>query len=292
MRTTLTSFAVVGLGLLAARSLLAQGEPTPPTPEVAVSRACAAAGGLEAFKGLGILGIGGKSEEVTQDGKVTTTLKNLYVLAPGPVPGRLELPESKVVAGDDGSGGWALVAGRVDTRPATAYMVKRSLASSLFPLLLPFSLTWEGVAVTEVKAATVAGRPVWRLAVELPRTFFDSPQISPSWSVFLDRASFALVQAESPFTDLGKGVTADGMLYRWNDPVKVKAVTFHKEQRVTGLDEVGREKSHSRIDHFQFHLVPESEAEKLFANPVPPEQRPKPPAMQQPPVMPQGPPKG
>ena len=292
MRTTLTSFAVAGLGLLAARPLLALGEPTPPTPEVAVSRACAAAGGLEAFKGLGILGIGSKSEEVTQEGKTTTSLKNLYFLAPGPVPGRIELPESQVVAADDGSGGWALVAGRVDTRQATAYMVKRSLASSLFPLLLPFSLTWEGVAVTEVKAATVAGRPVWRLAVELPRTFFDSPQISPSWSVFLDRASFALVQAESPFTDLGKGVTADGMLFRWNDPVKVKGVTLHKEQRVTGLDEVGREKSHSRIDRFQFRLVPASEAERLFANPVPPEQRPKPPAMQPPPAAPQGPPKG
>ncbi len=291
MRTTLTSFAVVGLGLLAARPLLAQGEATPPTPEVAVSRACAAAGGLKAFKGLGILGIGSRSEEITQEGKASTSLKNFYFLAPGPVPGRLELPESQVVAGDDGSGGWALVVGRADTRQATEYMVKRSLTSSLFPLLLPFSLTWEGVAVTEVKAATVAGRPVWRLAVELPRTFFDSPQISPTWSVFLDRGSFAVVQAESPFTDLGKGVTADGMLYRWNDPVKVKAVTFHKEQRVTGLDEFGREKSHSRIDRFQFRLVPESEAERLFSNPVPPEQRPKPPAMQ-PPPMPQAPPRG
>ena len=292
MRTTLTSFAVVGLGLLAARPLLAQGGPTPPAPEVAISRACDAAGGLQAFKGLGILGIGSKSEEVTQEGKVTTTLKNFYFAAPGPVPGRLELPEAQVVAGDDGSGGWALVAGRPDTRLATAYMVKRSLASALFPLLLPFSLTWDGVAVTEVRAATVSGRPVWRLAVELPRTFFDSPQISTSWSVFLDRASFAVVEARSPFTDLGKGVTADGMLFRWNDPVKVKTVTFHKEQRVTGLDEVGREKSHSRIDRFQFRLVPASEGGKLFANPVPPEQRPKPPAMQPPPVAPPGAPKG
>ncbi len=171
-------------------------------------------------------------------------------------------------------------------------MVKRSLTSSLFPLLLPFSLTWEGVAVTEVRAATVQGRPVWRLAVELPRTFFDSPQIATSWSVFLDRASFALVQAESPFTDLGKGVTADGMLYRWNDPVKIKGVTFHQEQRVTGLDEVGREKSHSRIDRFQFRSVPLIRGREAVCDPVPPEQRPKPPTMQPPQTLPQGPPKG
>ncbi|MDD5562080.1 MAG: hypothetical protein PHQ91_00050 [Thermoanaerobaculaceae bacterium] len=292
MRTALKTFVTAGLGLLAARPLLAQGGPTPPTPEVAVSRACAAAGGLAAFKNLGILGIGSKSEEVTQDGQVTKALKNFYFLAPGPVPGRLELPEHQVVAADDGSGGWAVVAGKADTRQATAYMVKRTLATSLFPLLLPFSLTWEGVAVTEVKAATVAGKPVWRLSVQVPRSFFDSPQIASSWSVFLDRGSFALVQAESPFTDLGKGVTADGMLFRWNEPTKVKGVTLHQEQRVTGLDEVGREKSHSRIDRFQFRSVPASEAEKLFANPIPPDQRPKPPAMQPPPFPPQGPPKG
>jgi hypothetical protein len=292
MRTTMTNLMAVSLALLAARPLLAQGEVKPPTPEVAVSRACAAAGGLEAFTNLGILGIGSKSEEVTQDGKVTTALKNFYFLAPGPVPGRLELPQRQVVAADDGSGGWALVAGKVDTRQATAYMVKRSLATSLFPLLLPFSLTWEGVAVTEVKAATVSGKPVWRLAVQVPRSFFDSPQIANSWSVFLDRASFALVQAESPFTDLGKGVTADGMLFRWNEPTRIKGVTLHQEQRVTGLDEVGREKSHSRIDRFQFRSVPTSEAAKLFANPVPPEQRPKPPAMQPPPIPPPCTPKG
>ena len=136
------------------------------------------------------------------------------------------------------------------------------------------------------------GRPVWRLAVELPRTFFDSPQIGTSWAVYLDRTSFAVVQAQSPFTDLGKGVTADGMLYRWNNPVKIGGVTLYQEQRVTGLDEVGREKSHSRIDRFQFRSVPLTEAEKLFADPVPPDQRPKPPTLQPPQTLPQGPPKG
>jgi hypothetical protein len=286
MRTTMTNLMAVSLALLAAGPLLAQGEAKPPTPEVAVSRACAAVGGLEAFRDLGILGIGSKSEEVTQDGRVTTTMKNFYFRAPEPVPGRMEIPQLKVVAADDGTGGWAVVAGKVDNRPATPQMVKRSLRSALFPLLLPFSLTWEGVSVSEVTAATVDGRPVWRLTVVMPRTFFDTPQISTSWSVFLDRASFKVVQAESPFTDLGKGVTADGMLFRWNNPLKVGGVTLYQEQRVTGLDDVGREKSHSRIDRFQFRSVPATEAEQLFANPVPPGQRPKPPVVQPPPLPP------
>ena len=292
MRTTLKNFAVAGLGLLAAQPLLAQGGTKPPAADVAVSRACAAAGGLAAFKNLGILGIASTSEEVTQDGHVTTTMKNFYFVAPGPVPGRMEIPNARVVAADDGTGGWAIVAGKVDGRPATTQMVKRSLTSALFPLLLPFTLTWEGVAVTEVAAATVGNHPVWRLSVELPRTFFDTPQISTSWSVFLDRTTFAVVQAESPFTDLGKGVTADGMLFRWNNPVKVGGVTFYTEQRVTGLDEVGREKSHSRIDRCQYHLMPADDAAKMFGNPIPPDQRPKPPAMQPPPAGPPATPQG
>ena len=283
---------MIGTGLVAAMPVSAQAEPKPPAADVAVRKACAAAGGLEAFNKLGIVGIAGRSEEVTQDGHVTNTLKNFYFLSPGPTPGRLELPESRVTAADDGTGGWAVIAGRPDNRPATAQMVGRSLRAALFPLLLPFSLTWEGVSVTGVTAGTAGGRPVWKLAVELPHTFFDTPQISTSWTVALDRTTFAVVQAESPFTDLGKGVTADGMLFRWNGPVKVGGVTFYTEQRVTGLDEFGREKSHSRIDRCQYHLIPADDAAKMFGNPIPPDQRPKPPAMQPPPAGPPATPQG
>ncbi len=292
MRTALRNLVVIGAGLVAAMPVSAQAEPKPPAADVAVRKACAAAGGLEAFNKLGIVGIASRSEEVTQDGHITKSEKDYFFSTPGPTPGRMEIPQAKVIAADDDSGGWALIAGRPDSRPATVQMVRRSLRAALFPLLLPFSLTWEGVSVTGVTAGTAGGRPVWKLAVELPHTFFDTPQISTSWTVALDRTTFAVVQAESPFTDLGKGVTADGMLFRWNDPVKVGGVTFYTEQRVTGLDEVGREKSHSRIDRCQYHLMPADDAAKMFGNPIPPDQRPKPPAMQPPPAGPPATPQG
>ena len=292
MRTALRNLVVIGAGLVAAIPVSAQAEPKPPAADVAVRKACATAGGLETFTKLGIVGIACKSEEITQDGHISTSEKDYFFSTPGPTPGRMEIPQAKVIAADDDSGGWALIAGRPDDRAATSQMVKRSLRSALFPLLLPFSLTWEGVGITSVTAATAGGRPVWLLAVDLPRTFFDTPQISTSWTVALDRTTFAVVQAESPFTDLGKGVTADGMLFRWNNPVKVGGVTFYTEQRVTGLDEVGREKSHSRIDRCQYHLMPADAAAKMFGNPIPPDQRPKPPAMQPPPAGPPATPQG
>lgn len=291
MRCVLRSFIVLGLGVLVAGTAAAQKQSFPPTPEAALTRAYDAVGGLEAFKKLGIVAVTTKSEEVTQEGGVGNTLRTSYFLAPGPIPGRFEYPDMNVVAGDDGSGGWALIKQKPDTRLATSYRVQRSLATSLFPVLLPFSLTWNGVGIQGLKATELKGHPVWQLTVELPRTFFDTPQISTTWTVFLDRTTFAVVRADTPFTDLGKGMTADGMRFTWRDPIKINNVTFHKEQRVTGLDEVGQEKTHNRVDHLQFHVIPTSEAPKLFGNPIPPDQRPKVPAPpQSPPEAPQ--PKG
>jgi len=291
MRSLVRPLTVLGCGVLVAASAAAQKQATPPTPEALLKRACDAAGGMKAFNDLGILAVAAKSEEVTQEGEVTSILRTTFFLAPGPVPGRFEFPEKKVVAGDDGSGGWAILDQKPDPRFATTFKVQRSLATTLFPVLLPFSLTWKGVGYQgDVKPAVINGRPVWQLAVELPRNFFENPQISTSWTVSIDRSTGAVVRADSPFTDLGKGVTADGMRFTWREPVKVGGVTLYKEQKLTGLDEVGQEKVHNRLDHMQYRLLPAADAAKLFANPIPPEQRPKPPkALQAPPNLPRPP---
>jgi len=235
MRSLVRPLTVLGCGVLVAASAAAQKQATPPTPEALLKRACDAAGGMKAFNDLGILAVAAKSEEVTQEGEVTSILRTTFFLAPGPVPGRFEFPEKKVVAGDDGSGGWAILDQKPDPRFATTFKVQRSLATTLFPVLLPFSLTWKGVGYQgDVKPAVINGRPVWQLAVELPRNFFENPQISTSWTVSIDRSTGAVVRADSPFTDLGKGVTADGMRFTWREPVKVGGVTLYKEQKLTG----------------------------------------------------------
>jgi hypothetical protein len=291
MRENVKPLVALAAGCLAAATLLAQDAAVPPSPTDAVRRACDADGGIEAFAALGVVEVKISAEEVSQDGQTTTQTKALFFLAPGPTPGRTEDPQLKVIAGDDGTGGWAVVGGQPDARPSTLHMVKRLLTAELFPLLLPFSLTWEGATVTEVVPAEAGGRPVWRLRVVLTRTFFFTPQISTSWTVDLDRRSFALVRAESPATDLGKGVKADGMLFLWSDPVRVGSLSLPGVQRLIGLDEVGRQKSHSRIDRLSYRLLQVQAAEKLFGNPVPPERRPQLPVMQ-PPGQPQPKPGG
>jgi len=285
MDERLRPFLALVASLLAATPLLAQETPAAPAPSELVRRVCDAAGGMAAFNALGLVEVKIKREEVTQDGQTTAQSKGVIFLAPGPTPGRTEDPQKKVIAGDDGTGGWAVVGGHPDVRPSTLYMVKRLITADLFPLLLPFSLNWEGATVTDVLPAEVGGQPVWRMTVTLARTFFFTPQISTSWTVDVDRRTFVLVRAESPATDLGKGVTADGMRFLWSEPVRVGSVTLPGIQRLIGLDEVGREKSHSRIDHVTYRLVAGESVQKLFTNPVPAEQRPKLPATQ-PPVRP------
>lgn len=257
-------------------------EPQAPSAALAVKRACEAAGGLAAFRRLGTLKLSVNRQEITQDGHESESHSIVYFRAPGPIPGRLEMPASKVVAADDGSGGWAVVAGHPDTRPGNVYMIKRLITTELFPILLPFSLTWDGAEVVGVRSARVEGKPVWQLQVEMISSFFHTPQISTHWTVDLDRDTFAVVRADSPATDLGKGIVADGMRFAWSKPTEIGGVQLPTEQRVIGLDEVGDEKSHNRIDRIEYSRVDADATTTLFINPIPPSQRPAPPVLRPP----------
>ncbi len=272
------------IGGLATGTAGAQSSPAPqpPDPKVIVNKACEAGGGMEAFNKLGILGISMEREEITQDGKTVHSTTGIFLSTPGPIPARFEMPEARTVAADDGSGGWALIEGRADQRPATALMVRRTITSYTFSLLLPFSLNWEGIVLGPVEAGRIAGKPVWRVQVELPRSFFASPQMSNTWLVDFDQKTFAVVQAISPATDLGKGVTSDGMLITQTKPVKIGGVWLPSEEKAIGLDEEGNQKAHNRTKWVKYRLLPKSDSERLFANPIPLAQRPKPPQMQAP----------
>lgn len=246
-----------------------------PTPLEVVRRACEKAGGLEAFQRLGFLRVEINSSEVTQDG-TTSEYKKLVIFSPQfIVPVRLELPQLQVIAGDDGEGGWALAGGKPDPRPATTFMVRRMVTTDAFPLTLPFSLTWPGVAVSELAEDSLGGRPTWRLTVTLARNFFHTPQIATQWTVHIDKAGYQVLRAESPFTDLGKGVVADGMRFSWSNHVTVGGVRLPTQQLVVGLDASGNEKAHSRRDSLSWERLTEEKTAGLFENPIPPELRPR-----------------
>lgn len=270
----LVAAVIFAAASLSARDAVAQ---TPSAAEV-VRRACAAAGGMDVFLRAGALGVEVQREEATEDGSVHRSDARRFVNLPGPVPARLELPAQQVIAGDDGESGWALIAGRPDQRPQTNMMVRRMIQTDLFPALLPFSLTWQGVTVREVAAAESAGREVWRLLLEFDSGFFSSPQIARFWTLDLDRRTFDLVAAESPFTDLGQGIEANGMRFSWDGFTDVRGLTLPTKVQVVGLDREGSPKRHTRVDTIRWFPIPIGDAARLFENPIPPEQRPRIPA--------------
>lgn len=263
------------------------GEPAVPSPVSALRRTLEAAGGMDALRRLALVKLTVEREEITLDGKHTQSQSIFYVRLPGPVPGRLEIPAARVVAGDDGNGGWALIAGKPDTRTNTPLMVKRLMTTDLFPLLLPFSLTWDGVSINSVTAGVVKGRPVWQLRVETTRTFFHTPQIATTWTVSVDRDTFQLVQAESPFTDLGRGIVADGMRISWPTTQIVEGVRFPAVLAVIGLDANGQENAHTRSDRVTVTRTATEEAAGLFSNPSP-QSPPQLPVLQPPPGLGKG----
>jgi len=268
--------------------LASQGQSLP-SPQEVVGRACEAAGGLAALQNLGYLRAEISSSEVAQSGETSETRKLIVFHPQAVVPVRLERPIQGVIAGDDGEGGWALVKGRPDTRPSTQLLVRRMVVTDAFPLSLPFSLTWPGVTVTEVGESTLGNRPTWRLTVSLARNFFHSPQIATQWTVEVDKETYQVLRAESPFTDLGKGIVADGMRFSWSNYVTLQGVRLPTQQLVVGLDQNGKEKTHSRRDSVQWQRLAPEKAAGLFANPIPPEQRPRLP-MGKPVNLPQRPP--
>lgn len=267
------SLAVAVTAISPARAQVAA--PQPPAADELIRRACDAAGGIEAFRALGIVHLTLNRTEVANDGTETKSETSFFFRAPGPTPGRLENVAQKIVAGDDGTGGWAIAGGAVDTRAMTVYMVERVLRTDLFQLLMPFSLTWEGVTVRRVVADTVEGKPAWRLDLVLPANFFFSPQISPDWKVYLDRERLSVLRVESNPTDLGKDVKADGMLITWGRPVKLGEVWLSGEMVTLGRNLKGEIMPHSRRDTISYRLLPPTEAPKLFPNPIPPDKRPK-----------------
>lgn len=286
MKVVRSVTCILGMTTLAA-NVWAQSAPS---PSEVVTRACESVGGVSAFRELGFLRAEIASEEVTQDGQTSSTKKLLVFNTSAISPVRLEIPGLGVVAGDDGSGGWAVVQGRPDARPSTTVMVKRMVTADAFPLLLPCSLTWPGVAVTEVAPAQLGDRPTWRLTVSIARNFFHTPQIAITWLVDVDRETYDLLRADSPYTDLGKGVVADGMRFSWSNHVTVGRLRVPTVQTVVGLDPLGREKTHTRRDTVKWERLAQEKTAGLFENPIPPEQRPRLP-VGKPVSLPQNPPK-
>ncbi len=205
-----------------------------PTAQAAVEKMTAAAGGLDAFSSFAMVTLQVAEDESAAGGRQRTGHYVAHAATVGLAQLRLDMGKGTVIARNGGDG-WAMMGGTVDTRPQTPAMAFGTANQRLFPLLLPFSLGMDGVAVGAVAEGTWDGKPAWRLDVDFTRNFFASPVMQTTWQVYAAKSDWSLLGAEFQPVAQFAGV-AEGVRYRVLRTAVVKGVRLPTELLMEGID--------------------------------------------------------
>lgn len=230
-----------------------------------VDRMVQAAGGMESFKAIGVLQIEAAEEETRTDGTALASAFTAFADATNLLNLRMEFGKDVVLGCHSGTG-WATVGGAVDERPQASRMASGTLRQKLFPLLLPFSLTMDGVVLGEVTEDEFEGEAVWRLQAKFHEFFFAAPIMTTTWDFLVRQKDLELLAAEFQPPPKFRGVQEEGVRYRPLNHADVEGVTLGTHLLVSGLDRNGIENAHVRI----VKVEPESRGPyepTLFMNP-------------------------
>lgn len=226
-----------------------------------------AAGGMQAFRELGVLEITLTEEETAADGSQRNRQSTAYLDARTLTDMRLDLPGEIVVA-RNGSNVWATRAGAIDDRPQTTKMALATINQRLFPLLLPFTLTMDGVRPGEVLETSFEGEPAWRMAVTFKDDFFVTPSMATTWYVHVAKKDGRLLSAEF-FPPPGvREVRSEGIRYRVLKQTTIGANSQLPVQvLLDGIDVHGSPTGHVRVTKMQVRLRGPFDL-TLFLNPL------------------------
>ena len=219
----------------------------PPDAETLRSKIFEAAGGLEAFRELGVLEIAIADEETRADGTVRTNNTTAYVDTRTLTNLRLELAGDIVVA-RNGETSWATREEQLDDRPQTPKMAFGTLNQKLFPLLMPFTLAMDGVELSDPRETTFEGEPIWRIAVDFPEGFFVAPSMSTTWYLHVRRSDYQVLSVEFlPPPDV-RQVRSEGVRYRYLKRAPLGAsVQLPIQLLLDGIDLNGAPTGHVRV---------------------------------------------
>jgi hypothetical protein len=219
----------------------------PPDVEDIRNGAIEAAGGMKAFKELGVIEIALKDEETTSDGKQHTKTATAYVDARTMVNMRLELPGNIVIA-RTGTSFWATRNGEMDDRPQAPKMVRATLNQRLFPLLLPYTLDMDGITLSNPTSSNFEGEPAWRVAVDFPDDFFVAPSMATTWYLHVRKSDFKALGVEFIPPQEVRTVRSEGIRYR---PLKWMSlgsgVQIPVQVLLDGIDVNGAATGHVRV---------------------------------------------
>ncbi len=241
-RPALTTALAIPVALALALPAMA----APPTAAELLERVLTAAGGQQAFAGLGVVELTVGDEETRLDG--TTASGSGHAYASGAHLEHLRVEHSNgLVLVRGGGTGWATMNGQPDRRPQTPKMAMGTVTQSLFPLLLPFSLGMDGVTLGAVTEVTFDGAPAWRLEVSFAKDFFANPVLVTRWLVHVSRASGAVLAAEFQPAESLAHSGATGMRYRVLETQRVGACRLPAHVLAEGVDGNGAPTGQTRV---------------------------------------------
>jgi len=210
-----------------------------------------AAGGLQAFRDLGVIEIAFVEEETTAKGTQQSRRSTAYVDASTLSSMRLELPGDIIIA-RDGSKGWATRSGTPDDRPQTPKVALATLNQRLFPLLLPFTATLDGVRLGAVTDTSLEGQPAWRVAVSFPQGFFVAPSMATTWYLHIRQDDGSLLAAEFVPPPEVRTVSSEGIRYRVLKQAPIgSGVQLPVQVLLDGIDLNGSPTGHVQVTKMQ-----------------------------------------
>jgi len=226
-----------------------------------------ASGGLQAFRELGMIEIALSEEETTANGTQHKKQSTAYVDAATLASMRLELPGEVVVARKGGNG-WSSRSGATDDRPQGSRMAVGYLNQRLFPLLLPFTATMDGVRLGTVTETSFEGEPAWRVAVSFPENFFITPSMATTWYLHVRQQDSSLLAAEFLPPPGVRDVRSEGIRYRVLKQAPIgSGVMLPVQVLLDGIDLNGSPTGHVRVTKMQVSVRGPYDP-KLFLHPL------------------------
>ncbi len=253
------------LALLVLVLAAASGWAAPPSSDQLLSLMLAGAGGDDDFGALGVLALSVTEEETMSDGSTDTGAWQGFVYSRNLDNMRLELPGQIVVVRNQDQA-WASVGGQLDERPQTPRMARGTVNQKLFPLLLPFSLTMDGVVLREISASSFEGTPTWRATVVLPAGFMTSPSMGAPWRLEVARDSGRLLAAEVLPPDSMREVAGEGLRYQTIGWKEVDGAKVPSKVLLEGIDFNRNPNGHVRITTISSEVRGAFDP-RLFVNP-------------------------
>ena len=188
-----------------------------------------------------------RQEETASDG--TTAVRDLTAVIHG---GRLENIRVEL-EGDinlvlNNGTGWAMMQGKLDTRPQTPRMAAGTIRQTVFPLLLPFPLRMDGVVLGDaVTEDTFDGTPVWVVEANFEPEFFAAPSMVTTWKIFISRETSLVLGAEYQPAAEFRPVIDEGIRYRVLKRGTVDGLNIPAQILLDGIDLNGVENGHVRV---------------------------------------------